>query len=77
MVTPQFAEGLAALIQIASAVPTAIMCAETVPWRCHRSLIADAVMLKGWEVRDVLTAVPAAEHRLTSFLKVVNGLPRP
>ena len=53
------------------------MCAETVPWRCHRSLIADAVMLNGWEVRDVLTAVPAAEHRLTSFLKVVNGLPRP
>ena len=75
MVTPQFAAGLAALIQIASAVPTAIMCAEAVPWRCHRSLIADAMILNGWEVRDILATAPAAEHKLTPFLKVVNGQP--
>ncbi|MGA7244033.1 MAG: DUF488 domain-containing protein [Terracidiphilus sp.] len=75
MSTPQFAEGLAALAEIARTTPTAIMCAEAVPWRCHRSLIADAMTLQGWEVRDILTRAPAAEHQLTPFLKVVNGQP--
>ena len=75
MATPQFAEGLVALAEIASASPTAIMCAEAVPWRCHRSLIADAMILKGWEVRDILTTAPAAEHKLTQFLVAVNGQP--
>jgi uncharacterized protein (DUF488 family) len=75
MATPEFDEGLAALTQIASATPTAVMCAEAVPWRCHRSLIADAMMLNGWEVRDILTAAPANEHKLTPFLVAVNGQP--
>ena len=75
MATPQFAEGLTALAEIARATPTAIMCAEGVPWRCHRSLIADAMMLRGWDVRDILTAAPAAEHKLTAFLKVADGQP--
>ena len=73
MATPQFAEGLTALIEIARTTPTVIMCAEAVPWRCHRSLIADAMMLQGWDVRDILTRAPATKHRLTPFLKVVNG----
>jgi len=75
MATPQFAEGLAALSQIASTTPTAIMCAEAVPWRCHRSLIADAMMLKGWSVRDILTAAPANEHKITPFLVALDGQP--
>jgi uncharacterized protein (DUF488 family) len=75
MARPQFAEGLAALTEIASTTPTAIMCAEAVPWRCHRSLIADAMMLQGWEVRDILTAAPTKEHKLTPFLNVVNSQP--
>jgi uncharacterized protein (DUF488 family) len=75
MATPDFAQGLTALIQIASTTPTAITCAEAVPWRCHRSIIADAMILKGLEVRDILASAPAAEHRLTPFLKVVNGQP--
>lgn len=75
MATPQFAEGLDALIQIARNEPTAIMCAEAVPWRCHRSLIADAMALKGWDVRDILTTAPAAQHKLTPFLKLINGQP--
>jgi uncharacterized protein (DUF488 family) len=75
MATPQFAEGVATLTQIASTAPTAIMCAEAVPWRCHRSLIADALILKGWQVRDILTKAPAPEHKLTPFLKVANGQP--
>ena len=72
--TPQFSEGLEALIQIARDENTAVMCAEAVPWRCHRSLIADAMILKGWEVRDILTTAPPAEHHLTPFLRVVNGV---
>jgi uncharacterized protein (DUF488 family) len=75
MSTPQFAEGIAALSEIARTTTTAIMCAEAVPWRCHRSLIADAMALQGWNVRDILTPAPAAEHKLTPFLKVVDGQP--
>jgi len=75
MATAQFAEGLIALIEIARTTPTAIMCAEAVPWRCHRSLIADALILKGWQVRDILTAAQPAEHKTTPFLVSVNGRP--
>jgi uncharacterized protein (DUF488 family) len=75
MATPQFAEGLAELARIAETTPTAIMCAEAVPWRCHRSLIADALILKGWQVRDILTTAPAAEHKTTPFLVAVDGQP--
>jgi uncharacterized protein (DUF488 family) len=75
MATPQFAEGIAALSAIARTAATAIMCAEAVPWRCHRSLIADAMTLQSWDVRDILTAAPATPHKLTPFLKVVDGAP--
>ena len=73
MATSQFADGLDTLIEIASTTPTAIMCAEAVPWRCHRSLIADALILQGWEVRDIISAAPPAAHKLTPFLKPLNG----
>ena len=73
MATPQFAEGLEELIAIARAQRTAIMCAEAVPWRCHRSLIADAMAVRGWDVRDILSNAPPKEHELTPFLKVVDG----
>ena len=73
MATPEFSEGLDALMRIARARKTAIMCAEAVPWRCHRSLIADAMIEKGWDVRDIMTSKAPSEHRLTTFLKVVNG----
>ncbi len=47
MQTPQFAENLNQLTELAASAPTAIMCAEAVPWRCHRSLIADALVARG------------------------------
>jgi uncharacterized protein (DUF488 family) len=75
MATAEFVDGLAALIGIAGTTTTAIMCAEAVPWRCHRSLIADALILKGWQVRDILSAAPPTEHKLTPFLVSVNGQP--
>jgi uncharacterized protein (DUF488 family) len=75
MATPEFAESLQTLTKIARTNETAIMCAEAVPWRCHRSLISDAMMLQGWEVRDILTTAPVKEHKFTPFLKIVNHLP--
>jgi len=71
---PAFAEGLDELTSIARGQTTAILCAEAVPWRCHRSLIADALTLRGWEVREIISAAPAQLHKLTPFLKVADGL---
>lgn len=73
MASQEFAAGLEALIKIANLRTTAIMCAEAVPWRCHRSLIADALTKKGWLVRDIMSNSRATRHRLTSFLRVKNG----
>lgn len=53
--------------------PIAIMCAEAVPWRCHRSLIADALVSRGWEVRHVMTETKVDQHQLTSFARVKNS----
>ncbi|MGH9392651.1 MAG: DUF488 family protein, partial [Terriglobales bacterium] len=71
--TETFAAACAGLEQQASAKTTAIMCAEAVPWRCHRSLIADALSVRGWEVRDIIGAQTPKPHRLTPFLRVVEG----
>lgn len=73
MSTPEFSEGLETLVEIASSRATAIMCAEAVPWRCHRSLVADALIKKGWLVWDIIGGTSAARHRLTPFLKVRKG----
>ena len=73
MSTPEFSAGLDELMCIASLRETAIMCAEAVPWRCHRTLIADALIKKGWSVRDIMTRTSAPKHRLTPFLKVRKG----
>ncbi|HEY5213480.1 MAG TPA: DUF488 domain-containing protein [Acidobacteriaceae bacterium] len=73
MATQEFSEGLEVLVKIANARETAIMCAEAVPWRCHRSLIADALTKKGWTVRDIMSRTVATRHRLTPFLKTRKG----
>jgi len=73
MASVEFEAGLAALVKTAGARYTAIMCAEAVPWRCHRSLIADALIKKGWLVRDIMSRKTAHPHRLTPFLKVRKG----
>ena len=70
MQTPAFRAGLKQLIQIASAKRTALMCAEAVPWRCHRSLIADALIVRGWRVLDLMSERTAKIHKLTDFAKV-------
>lgn len=73
MGTAEFAEGLETLEKIAEQRETAIMCAEAVPWRCHRSLIADALTKQRWDVFDIMSLKTASKHRLTSFLRVKKG----
>ncbi len=73
METPAFAEALEELIAFARAAPTAIMCAEAVWWRCHRQMIADALVARGVEVRHVTSAGAAAPHHLTRFARVEDG----
>jgi uncharacterized protein (DUF488 family) len=73
MQTDDFAAGLARLEELATRRPTAIMCAEAVPWRCHRSLIADALKARGWEVRHIIGTSAPKEHEFTPFAHVKNG----
>jgi uncharacterized protein (DUF488 family) len=70
MQTEPFSSALEALTMEAGRVRTAIMCAEAVPWRCHRSLIADALVSRGWTVRHIMTKTKADAHRLTPFALV-------
>jgi uncharacterized protein (DUF488 family) len=70
MQTPEFAENLRELIEIANDRRSAIMCAEAVPWRCHRSLIADALTARGVEVENILSETRCEPHRYTPFAKI-------
>ena len=72
--TEQFQKGIERLLDIAAEVgPTAIMCAEAVWWRCHRSLIADYLKARGVEVLHVLGANKVEPHPYTSPARIVNG----
>lgn len=70
MQTPAFAQALEELIALAGEQTTAIMCAEAVPWRCHRSLVGDALLVRGIDVQDILTEAQSRPHKLTAFAKV-------
>jgi uncharacterized protein (DUF488 family) len=70
METPEFESNLRALIELGAEKRTAIMCAESVPWRCHRSLIADALTARGIEVSHIMSATKANPHKMTSFARV-------
>jgi uncharacterized protein (DUF488 family) len=67
METPEFAEGLDHLEALARQAPTAVMCAEAPWWRCHRRMIADAMLAAGWEVLHVMPGGRTTEHELTPF----------
>jgi uncharacterized protein (DUF488 family) len=70
MQTAQFREALEALMAYGKSGTTAIMCAEAVPWRCHRMLIADALVARGWTVRHILSLRSIEDHTLTSFTRL-------
>ncbi|PVX59748.1 DUF488 domain-containing protein [Rhodococcus globerulus] len=70
MQTDAFSEAVDELCEIAKDRVTVIMCAEAVPWRCHRSMIGDALLVRGYEVLDIMTLTSVKAHTLTSFAKV-------
>ena len=72
MQTPEFEQSLEELIQLAMPERIAIMCAEAVPWRCHRSLIADALIARGWHVIDLMSERSAKLHKLSEFARIVG-----
>ncbi len=73
METPQFARALDELLAMAAERRTALMCAEAVPWRCHRSLVGDALLVRGIEVRDIMSEKASKPHKLTPWARV-DGL---
>ena len=70
MQSDEFAQNIDVLIDVARAQRVAVMCAEAVPWRCHRSLIGDALLVRGVAVEDIIGPGPARLHRLTAFAHV-------
>ncbi|WP_447731514.1 DUF488 domain-containing protein [Rhodanobacter soli] len=71
--TAEFAEGLAELLKLAAGKRTALMCAEAVWWRCHRSIISDVLKLRGIEVIHIIDATHTTVHPYTSATHVVDG----
>ncbi len=73
MATPEFRAGLDDLVRIANGRTVAIMCAEAVPWRCHRQLVADAFVARGHRVAHILGRGPAQSHELNPAIEVGNN----
>jgi len=73
LASPEFAQGLKKLLKLAATRRTALMCAEAVWWRCHRSLIADVLKLRGIEVVHIIDATHTTVHPYTSAAHIVDG----
>jgi uncharacterized protein (DUF488 family) len=73
MRTPEFAAALDRLETLAAERGTAVMCAEALPWRCHRRLVSDALIARGWTVLEILSPAAAKPHELPSFAEIVAG----
>jgi uncharacterized protein (DUF488 family) len=74
MSTDEFKQGLDAVLQEAARRPTVIMCAEAVPWRCHRTLVADALKAAGRQVFHIIGSSKPAPHKYTPFLRRRDGV---
>ena len=72
MQTAEFREALEKLLADSQQLWTTIMCAEAVPWRCHRSLIADALLVNQREVHHIMSGADAKPHQLTSFARIID-----
>ncbi len=72
MLTAEFERGLEELMRLAKQERAAVMCAEAVPWRCHRSLIADALLARNIRVEHIMTPKQRNPHRLTAFACVAG-----
>jgi uncharacterized protein (DUF488 family) len=72
MQTPEFAENVDSVVELAGTERCVLMCAEAVPWRCHRSMIGDALLVRGVRVEDIIGPKGRKLHALTPFA-VVDG----
>ncbi|MGZ3182328.1 MAG: DUF488 domain-containing protein [Telluria sp.] len=72
MQTPEFADNVDVVACLARQARVALMCAESVPWRCHRSMVADALLVRGIEVRHIIGPQAPKPHRLTPFAQVAG-----
>ena len=70
MQTPEFEAALSTLLQAAEERHAAVMCAEAVPWRCHRSMIADALTARGAAVEHIMSEAKRSPHKMTGFARV-------
>ncbi|HUJ32130.1 MAG TPA: DUF488 domain-containing protein [Candidatus Acidoferrum sp.] len=70
MQTPEFADALSRAVDLAVEKPSALMCSEAVPWRCHRSLVADALVTRDIEVLEIVSSAPPKPHKLIPFARV-------
>jgi polynucleotide 5'-kinase involved in rRNA processing len=70
MLSPEFQEAFQQLEEFATQVPTAVLCAELVPWRCHRLLLSDLLLAHGWTVLHLLGPGQSRPHELTAFARV-------
>ena len=73
METPEFKQGIEALLELANETRTAVMCAEAVWWRCHRSLISDFLKANGIKVVHIIDENKSEEHPYTSVARIVDG----
>jgi uncharacterized protein (DUF488 family) len=73
MQTPEFARAIDELIDLGKGKQIVIMCAEAVPWRCHRSLIGDALLVRNVKVADIFNEKSIKPHKLTPWAKVDGG----
>lgn len=73
MATAEFSFGLAELLRLTNESVPAIMCSETVPWRCHRRLITDALIVAGVNVFDIMSISSTRRAGMNVFAKVENG----
>jgi uncharacterized protein (DUF488 family) len=72
MQTAEFAAAFSELVALAQWRRTAMMCAEVLPWRCHRRLLADQFIVRGWEVLDIMAVNQAKPHELPPFARVAG-----
>lgn len=74
MQSREFEENLEELMRIANRKSVSIMCAEAFPWRCHRCLLSDALIVRGFRVEHILSLTQTKPHQLHSFAKVEGGI---
>ncbi len=73
MLTEEFSRAVDTLLELAKEGAPALMCAEALPWRCHRSLIADALVVRGLPVEHIMGSGPRRPHVLTPWAAVAGG----